>query len=97
MTTEVRERFSEPAATKLTPRQVAAANLAMTLSKLLLADDPNLSFKGEREGQGDTAAFYRQAILYFTREILVQARVKMNGNNLLDVLESSLNDDPPAS
>ena len=85
-----KERYSEPAATKLTPKQLAFANLAMTFAKML--DDPKYAFRGEREGQGETAAFYRAAILYFSGEIMEQVKAKTKGVNLLDWATGQLGD-----
>jgi len=83
-----KDRFSEPAATKLTAKQLAFANLAMTFAKML--DEPEFHFKGEREGQGETAAFYRAAILYFSTEIMTRVREKTQNVNLLDWATSQL-------
>jgi len=90
MNTNSKEKYSEAAATKLTPRQLAFANLAMTFSKIL--NDPEFQFKSEREGQGETSAFYRAAILYYSEIIMRKVREKSNGVNLLDWVEGKLDD-----
>lgn len=81
MSVESKERYSEAAATKLTPSQIAFIEMARTFARLM--DDPEFRFKSERDGQGDLAAFYREAILYYSKAIMARAQTTLNGKNLV--------------
>jgi len=89
----VTEKFTEVAATKLTPKQLAFANVAQTFAKVL--NDPEFSFHSEREGQGTDSAFYRAAILYFSKAIMsrLEEKTKAEGFNLLSWVKAELDVD----